>query len=545
MSTVIENRTRDRIEQTMRTAWAEVLGTDAFGPDDSFFTLGGDSITAIRLVGVCRAGGVEMKVAQVFLHPVFRDLVAFLGGPEPAGPPPAEDQARLSTTLADLDPALVPAGVVDAYPLSAVQLGMLYHCELDGDTGLYHDLTSCEIRGRWDRAALEESLAVLCDRHDVLRTSFDLADFPEPLQLVHARAVVPVEVEDLSALDRTGQEEALAGWWAREAGVPFDLSTAPLLRVHVGLRSPHSFQLSLSVHHILVDGWSYARLVTELLTEYARRTAPTPTPYDAAPALPALSGVRYRDFIAHEQRAVASADSRDFWTGLLAGAAVLPLPAPDGSGRGEAEAEALTVRTIPADLTAGVRRVANELRVPVKSVHLAAYLHTLSALSQAPDVVGGICGSSRPEREGAELVLGVFINVLPVRLVVRGGTWGELVTAAFEAERAHLPHRAYPLARIQRDLGRAPFETMFNFTDLHAFDAIGTLRGVEADGWRFADRTNFPVVVEVNRRPLQEEVFDLQVRVDPEATAAATGQRLAELFLEALARLTADHTAAY
>lgn len=534
MSTVIENRTRDRIEQTMRTAWAQVLGTDAFGPDDSFFTLGGDSITAIRLVSVCRAGGVEMKVAQVFLHPVFRDLVGFLGGAESAEPAPAPD--RPSTTLADLDPALVPAGVVDAYPLSAVQLGMLYHCELDGDSGLYHDLTSCEIRGRWDRAALEESLAALCDRHDILRTSFDLADFREPLQLVQARAVVPVEVEDLSALDRAGQEEALAGWWARETGVPFDLSRAPLLRVHIGLRSPESFQLSLSVHHILVDGWSYARLVTELLTEYARRTA-------KGPVLPALSGVRYRDFITQEQRAVASADSRDFWSGLLTGAAPLPLPAPDGAAHGEAET--LTSRAIPADLTAGVRRVADELGVPVKSVHLAAYLHALSALSGSDDVVGGICGSSRPEQEGAELVLGVFINVLPVRLAVRGGTWAELVTAAFDAERAHLPHRAYPLARIQRDLGRAPFETMFNFTDLHAFDAIGALPGIEADGWRFADRTNFPVVLEVNRRPLQDEVFDLQVRVDPEATAATTGLRLTELFLNALARLTADHTAAY
>lgn len=535
MPTGTENRTREAIEQTLRGAWAAVLGTGAFGPDDSFFTLGGDSITAIRLVGECRARGIEMKVAEVFLHPGFGDLVAFLTG-SAAQEPAVQEPGRLSTTLSDLDPSLVPAGVTDAYPLASLQIGMLYHCQLDGDAGLYHDLTSCEIRGRWDEDALAASLAVLCGRHEILRTSFDLADFPEPLQLVHSTAVVPLQVDDLRGLGPAEQEEALDDWWAREVGVPFDLSAAPLLRAHVGLRSDDSFQLSLSVHHILVDGWSFARLVTELAIEYAGRL-------DAAqPALVPMPEVTYRDFVAHEQHAAASARSREFWSGLLRGADTPRLPAP--TGRQPQEAETLSRRRIPHELSDGAQRVAAELRVPVKSVYLAAYLHALSTLLGARDVVGGMCGSSRPERADAELVLGVFINVLPIRMTVDGGTWGGLITKAFEAEREHLPHRAYPLARIQRDLGRAPFDSMFNFTDLHAFDAIDALSAIGVSGWRFADRTNFPVVVEVNRLPLRSDGFELQVRIDPAETSAETGLRLTELIMNALRALTADHRTA-
>ncbi|MFD4631066.1 condensation domain-containing protein [Streptomyces sp. NPDC058284] len=511
--------------EQLRAVWSQVLGRDRIAADDNFFSLGGDSITAIRLVAEARAAGLEISVEDVFLHPTLgelaREAVGACDAPTAQEPP---EGAALTTTLADLDPAFVPAGVEAAYPLSSLQLGILYHCELSDDPRLYHDLTSVRVRGPWREEALRDAVAALVDRHEMLRTSFELAEYREPLQLVHGTATVPLETQDLSGLTEEEQRRALDDWWQRESATSFDETKAPLLRVHVGVLSPGSFHLSLSVHHVLLDGWSFARLATEVLVEYERRLG------HEGPGLEPMPRVRYRDFVAAEQSAARDAASRTYWTQLLKGMEPLVLPAASGADDPEA---AVLVQELPDALAVGVQRASAVLGVPVKSVFLAAHLWAMGEVCGTEDVVSGLCGNGRPESEGADLVLGVFLNVLPVRVQVEHDTWSELVQAAFDAERDHLAHRTYPLARIQKDLGHAPFEAMFNYTDFHVFDQVDTLRGISADRWSFADRTNFPVLVEVNRLP-QRMSYEVNIRVDHAEASATLAPRIGESMVRAL-----------
>ena len=93
--------------------------------------------------------------------------------------------------------AALPAGVVDAYPLTALQAGMLFHSELDPEAGLYHDIFSFHLRLPFDGEALQATLQQLINLHPVLRTSFNLSDFSEPLQLVHEEVAVPLRIGDL------------------------------------------------------------------------------------------------------------------------------------------------------------------------------------------------------------------------------------------------------------------------------------------------------------------------------------------------------------
>ncbi|MFK4066956.1 condensation domain-containing protein [Streptomyces sp. NPDC029674] len=517
--------------ERLRGVWSQVLGRDSVAADDNFFSLGGDSITAIRLVAEARSAGLDISVEEVFLHPTLGELAREAAG-VPDAPMTQEPSAgaTLTTTLADLDPGDVPAGVADAYPLSSLQLGILYHCEVSDDPRLYHDLTSVRVSGPWDEGALRDAVAALVDRHDMLRTSFELAEFREPLQLVHTTATVPMETQDLSGLTDEEQLSALDDWWQRQSGTSFDETKAPLLRIHVGILAPDSFHLSLSVHHILLDGWSFARLATEVLVEYERRLG-----YEG-PGLEPMPRVRYRDFVAAEQSATRDAASRTYWTQLLKGMEALSLPKPsaaDGTGTGE------LVQELPDALAVGVQRFSAELGVPVKSVFLAAHLWAMGELCGTEDVVSGLCGNGRPESEGADLVLGVFLNVLPVRLRLEHGGWTELVRAAFDAEREHLPHRQYPLARMRKDLGHSPFEAMFNYTDFHVFDRVDSLRRISADRWSFADRTNFPVLVEVNRLP-QRMSYELNIRVDPAEASATLAPRIGELMVRALTAIVRE-----
>lgn len=87
--------------------------------------------------------------------------------------------------------------IEDAYPLAALQAGMIYHSELEPGGPTYHDLMTITLRGAPDVPALTGALTGVAARHPVLRTSFDLTGFSEPLQLVHDTATIPLEVVDL------------------------------------------------------------------------------------------------------------------------------------------------------------------------------------------------------------------------------------------------------------------------------------------------------------------------------------------------------------
>ncbi|MBG6069641.1 non-ribosomal peptide synthetase [Micromonospora ureilytica] len=515
--------------------WQETLGVVDIGVDDNFFSLGGDSILAVQLVAELREAGFDATVEKLFFHPTIRELALAIDGATSGPPVGIPQQPHAAPTRPEL-----PPDVEAVYPTTSLQLGILYQCELSDDPGLYHDLTSVTVRGPWTEAALRDALAQMCERHEILRTRIDLAEFDQPTQLVGGNAQIPLTVDDLTGAGYAAQEEFLRDWWQRESAHPFDLTTAPMARAHVLVRSAQSFQLSVAVHHILMDGWSFARFMTELLMAYDARCAAKPA------MLPAMPEVRFRDFVAAEQVILTSTEARTYWADLLADAPSLDLRAlraeTGALGVVDRQETSLAVTTLPPEVSGAARRVGESLGVPTKSVYAAAYLYALGAITDASDVVAGLCTHGRSQAKGAELVLGVFLNVTPIRLSLAGRTWADLIRAVFAQEREQLAVRTYPLARIQRDLGRAPFEVMFNYTDFHTFAEVDTLTEIAVEDWRFADRTNFSMVVEVNRLHGGEAV-ELSVRIEPTQLAPAAAVLVSATMQDALRQLTADVSA--
>ncbi|MFD0201773.1 MULTISPECIES: non-ribosomal peptide synthetase [Saccharothrix] len=465
-------------EQRLADVWSQVLGVTGIGPDDSFFGLGGDSMLAVRAVAAARAAGVPLDVARLYRSPVLSDL------------------ARSAEPVAWRAPAVVRD---DVYPVSAMQYGILLECLASGDPTLYHDLASVRVAGTLDLTALRRALDELSARHDVLRTSFDL---DEATQVVHPVAEIPLEVR---------ADEDVRQWWRAQWEEPFDLTRAPLARCHVHDGSDGTFRLSVSVHHSVVDGWSFATLMTDLLLAYDRASGA-----DTAP-LPEPPSFRFRDFIASEDSSDISAA---YWRSVV-GEAVPGLPF--GSA-GEPGTEPDVRLPIPAAVDASVRRLAARLGVPPKSVYLAAHVSALAKLTGSTEVVTGLVVSGRPAVDGVERLLGLFLNCVPVRAAVTD--LESLARIVFDAERAHQPHLRYPLARLTADLGRPPFDAVFNYTDFHVLADLDRLTGVRVLDWWFSDRTDFPVTVEIVRTPKPE----LAVRAhDPDIAA-----ELADLVMSAM-----------
>lgn len=376
--------------------------------------------------------------------------------------------------------------IEEAYPLLQLQLGMLFHSEYVSKTAIYHDIISHYLRAPFDVEALRTTLRLLAARHSVLRTSFDLTTFSTPLQLVHHHVELPLQIEDLRHLSRNEQKQAVAAWKQKEQYQGFEWTQPPLLRFYVHRSSSEEFLLSLSVHHAILDGWSVASLITELVQIYFSSLGQA-----TAPLLPAPL-TTFRDFVAMEQEALASQEQRAYWMNQLQDAPITILPRWPASYRATAQAGNWDVQ-VPATVWEGVQQLAQVVGVPLKTVLLAAHLRIVSLLSGQQEIVTGLVSHGRPETRDGERVLGLFLNTVPFRFPLGGGTWRELLKQTFEAERNLLPFRRYPLAQIQKTL-RLRFDTVFNFTYFHVYQGLQDLEELDVLGGDSYEETNFPLV---------------------------------------------------
>ncbi|HEX5721013.1 MAG TPA: amino acid adenylation domain-containing protein, partial [Thermoanaerobaculia bacterium] len=294
-------------ERALAEIWAGVLKVGRVGRHDSFFSLGGDSILSLRVLSLARDRRLRLSLQQIYEHPVLRDLARVLSTGETTW-----ESVPPFALIAEQERNRLPRDVEDAYPLARLQAGMLFHSERSPEAALYHDIFSYHLRAPFEAAALEAALARLVARHPVLRTSFALTGFSEPLQLVHRSVPVPLQIDDLRPLGVEERQVALRQWLESERRRPFVWARPPLFRVQIHRLTEEEIQLSLSFHHSILDGWSVAVFLTELFREYLALLG---RPVWAEMEPPRLA---YRDFVAAERLAISSEEEEAFWADNLA-----------------------------------------------------------------------------------------------------------------------------------------------------------------------------------------------------------------------------------
>jgi amino acid adenylation domain-containing protein len=480
------------VEEALAAVWAQVLGVERVGRDDNFFALGGDSILSLRVLAEARARGIELSLQQLFLHQTVRELALAAGETRRDGARAAGDarqagdagdpSPRPFALLSAADRAKVPAGIVDAYPLTQLQGGLIFHSELRPETAVYHDIFSYHLGGACGVRALRRAIRRLAARHPILRTAFDLTSYGEPLQLVHRSVEMRLPVEDLRHLDPRAQERVLAAMVEAEKARPFVWSEAPLWHCRCHLRGADSYQFTITCHHAILDGWSVASLTSELFRLYLEPPGRTAAPPPAS---------RFSRYLALEREALASEETRRFWQSAAKAGPEMRLPRWPwpASVRRSSRRESRLVRLSPRQ-TAALQAVAREARVPLKSVVLAAHCRVLALAHGQDEITTGLAFNGRPEEEGGDQVLGLFVNVLPLTAKPLAGSWIELARRLFEAERERLPHRRYPLAQLHKKAGGPLFETLFNFVHFHVYQDLEKL-GIRRLGERFHAVNNF------------------------------------------------------
>ncbi|MFK0180546.1 amino acid adenylation domain-containing protein [Streptomyces xanthochromogenes] len=353
--------------------------------------------------------------------------------------------------------------VIDLYPLSVVQSGMVFHAELDPDRLPHHHVRSFRLHAPFDAALLERTVCETVARHPALRTSFDLAGHEEPVQRVHAAAHLPVHVEDLRSVDPDKQRQVLRELVEDERRRPFDLGRPPLLRLFVHRIDDDVFQWTQTTHHGVLDARACSAFRTEVVSRYLRLLQEPD-----APAEPAARD-RVRDGVELERSAAGSEEARDHWARVLTGRVGAPLPR---LPREEASDRVHATRrlVVPAELVGRLQALAGRQRTDLRTVLLAAHTKVVATATGGRDVVTGVTVDVRPD-DANPADLGSFVNLQPLRVDLTGGTWGDLIGQVRDARADALAYRRYPLASIQWDLDDAElFDTTFDFRDHAASD---------------------------------------------------------------------------
>ena len=388
-------------EEILAGIYAEVLGVQRIGVDDSFFELGGDSLSAMRLLAAINTSlGVGLSVRTVFEAPTVAQLAPRIGG-----------------SGRGLEP-LMPAKRPEVIPLSFAQNRLWFLAQLFGPSPVYNMPVAVRLNGPLDIAALGAALADVVGRHESLRTQFIAVEG------IPRQVVVPVEGADFgwSVIDAAGWSKAelerAVGDVARH---PFDLAIEIPMRAALFRLDDHDHMLVAAVHHIAADGWSIAPLFRDLGEAYASRCA------GQAPDWGELA-VQYVDYTLWQRAQFGElsdphsfiASQLDYWRDALAGMPErlqLPTDRPYPTVADHRGAE------VTIDWSAGLQRqvhaVAREHNVTTFMVVQAALTVLLSKLSASSDVAVGFPTAGRRDPVLDDLV-GCFFNTLVLRVNLAG-----------------------------------------------------------------------------------------------------------------------------
>ncbi|MET9608908.1 amino acid adenylation domain-containing protein [Streptomyces sp. NPDC006512] len=520
-------------EAALAALVADVLGLPSVGVHDSFFELGGDSIVAIQLVTRARAAGLAISPREVFR---LRTVAALARA---AGDAPAAPQATAALpepfSLVPLTPgdrAEFADGLgelLDVVPATPLQEGFFFHAAMDrGGADGYAVQDTVELGGDVDPEALKAAVQRLLDRHPLLRAAFRQHPDGPVVQVIGADVAVPWQFTDLTGRDAARQAAAVEEIAAAERGRGFDLGAPPLMRAALVRLDARRSRLILTMHHIIVDGWSVSLVMRELLDGY-RPGAP------AAATAPDPAYRAYTGWLAGRDRELARAAWREALAGLDATDG-LPFRAGESAGTGTGRITLELSAAATEALTARTRRLGLTLAAVVQG----AFGLVLGDVVGAQDLVLGTTVSGRQAPvENIESLVGLLINTVPARLSWRPEQPLAEVLAAFQDGQAELlDHQHLGLSEIQRAVGRGDlFDALVVVENLPEAGEVSDPQGlIRILGSEIHDSVHYPLALTV----LPGETLRLQLDHDPARLDARAAARFAGRLRALLEQVTAD-----
>ncbi|GAA6169342.1 amino acid adenylation domain-containing protein [Sessilibacter corallicola] len=424
-------------------------------------------------------------------------------------------QTQLDTLVANIG----YDNVFDIYPLTPVQQGMLFHSLLDAElttdndesetqvTGAaYFNQLLLDLKGPLELTCLEKAWQEVIKRHNILRSGFFSNHLSEPLQVVFNTCELPIDSHDWRGKSESEQDQLRNAYIEQDKQRGFEFSQAPLMRLALLRISDDHWQVLWSRHHLLLDGWSSARLVQEVMALYyhfENDVSGNQTPAaQHAKQLLAQTPKPFKDYI-HWLRSQSLEKADAFWGDYLKGLEQ-PTPVPGVTQKlDETDSEQrYWTFELPSQLCSKLQSATKNYQVTLNSLVVAAW-SILSARSFNNDVIFGVtsAGRSAPIAD-IETMLGVFINTLPVRVNVNEALSVKEFLRDIQSNQAQVREFEYtPLTQVQRlsDIGsdQPLFNNLLVFENYAVEEQDTSEQALELAVNESFEPTNYPLTLTV------------------------------------------------
>ncbi|WZT85065.1 condensation domain-containing protein [Mycobacterium avium subsp. hominissuis] len=414
------------VEEVLAGVFGQVLGVGRVGVEDSFFDLGGDSLSAMRLIAAVNGVlGAGVSVRTLFEAPTVAQLAPRVRG----------GGRTLARVVAGERPAVVP--------LSFAQSRLWFLDQLQGPSPMYNMAAALKLQGPLDVSALRAALADVIARHESLRTVFAVCDgTPHQVVIPAEQADIGWRVVDANGWPASRLNDAIDAI-ARHR---FDLCGEIPLRAQLFRLDEDEHVLVAVAHHIAADGWSLTPLVRDLGAAYVRRSSGRVPDWVPLP-------VQYIDYALWQRAQFGDLEDPDspiagqlrYWQEALAGLPerlALPTdrPYPAVADHRGARVDIDWPASLQQQISA-LARVHNATSFMVVQAGLAVLLAKLGA---SCDVAVGFPIAGRGDPALDDLV-GFFVNTLVLRVDLSGDpTVGEILARVRQRSLAAYEHQDVP-----------------------------------------------------------------------------------------------------
>ncbi len=466
---------RNELETKIVEIWQKTLELERVGITDNFFYIGGDSIKAIRLLSVLNTElKTNLKIVDLFTNETIEKLSGTLQQDTSAYS--TDELMEAEKEIAELKNKIIaqynlPPDIEDIYPMSDIEKGMVFHSMKEQAGAVYHDQVIYQVMyNEFDPRRLQQAVALLIEKHPILRTCFDVDNYEQPMQLVFKKIEPDIAHYDISHLENQEQEKYINDFSFKDRRNPFNISQPPLWRFRTFSRSAGNIVVLFVCHHAIIDGWSEASFMTELNNTYLRlKTEPD--------YIPGKLKNSYKRFIIEQMAEKRRTLVIDFWKNELDGYKRFIFP-----HAGERPGETRAMNGFSTDLGSprynGLNLSARRYNTTLKNLCIAAYVYMLYMISYEDDLTVGVVTNNRPICEDADRILGCFLNTIPVRIKIprdENLKWSDYIRLIDNKMLELTKYDRLSLFEIAKIVGAETreqnpiFDTLFNLVDFHVF----------------------------------------------------------------------------
>ncbi|OKH38899.1 non-ribosomal peptide synthetase [Calothrix sp. HK-06] len=386
-------------EKILADIWRQVLKVDNIGINDNFFELGGHSLLATQVISRIRQTfNQEIPIHLFFEYFTIGQFSQHLDITD-------------TTDKNLLIPVIEPRQQLENLPLSFAQQRLWFLDQLQPNSTAYNLVYSFKIQGLLNIGALENSIANIIERHELLRTNFINID-GQALQVINDWSNnFNLPIINLQLLPDDKREIEALKIIKQEIERPFNLAKDVLFRAQVLQLSSETYILVFNIHHIIFDGWSFGVLFAELNASYIAYCEGSTSSFTKL-------DIQYADFTLWQRKWLTGGileSQFNYWKQQLSGTLpILELPTDRPRPRVQTYNGATKSFVLSLELTTKITSFAQKEGVTLFMTLLTAFKVLLCRYSGQEDVIVGtpIAGRNRREIEG---LMGFFVNTLALR----------------------------------------------------------------------------------------------------------------------------------